>query len=225
MFLSKKLNKMKKKVWIVPLILSVSIAFIALVFHYPVHIENALTLNPEPDFIIQVSWLRIIFEPVLGVLLYLNRSFYAIKELVNTLYWLALLFAFYTIIKCLIIKEKEKVKKFLLLQLANLFILAGICFAILVVIFFIPLHNDRIINKTSDWVLVGTHSHTEFSHDGLISQDGLLKWHMRNGFDAFFITDHNNHKQTLEFVNMRRNREKPGEPVVFCGEEFSGSNH
>jgi hypothetical protein len=135
-----------------------------------------------------------------------------------------LILAVYTLVKSVLLKSGNR-KKFLLAQLVNLLILIGIWFAFFVVMIFIPLPTDKIVNNNTDQVLVTTHTHTEFSHDGLISQEGLLKWHQRNGFDAFFITDHNNHLQTLEFVNMRWNKELPGEPLVFCGEEFSGSNH
>jgi hypothetical protein len=216
---------MNRKIWIIPLALTAVIAFVAVFFHYPVHIENALTLHPEPDFEVQVSWLRIIFEPVLGVLLWFNRAFYALSEIMVLLYWVLGLFVIYTLVQSFRLKGKYQVKRFLVSQLLILPVLVGLWFAFFVILIFVPLHNDRIINKTSDWVLVNTHSHTEFSHDGLISQEGLWKWHKRNGFDAFFITEHNNHNHTLEFVNRQRNNEFPGEPAVFCGEEFSGSNH
>lgn len=215
---------MKRKVWILPLVFSVVIAVLAIVFHYPVHIENALTLQAEAGFGVQSNFWRTLFEPVLGILLYFNRSFYAITEILQTLYWLVLIFAGYTLVKSFLLKGNSR-KRFLLGQLVNLPVLVGIWFAFFVLMIFIPLPNDKIVNNTTDQVLVNTHSHTEFSHDGLISQEGLLKWHKRNGFDAFFITDHNNHRQTLEFVNLRWNKALPGEPVVFCGEEFSGSNH
>ncbi len=215
---------MRLKHFVLPMLAAVAMAVIALFFHYPVHIENALTLQPEAGFGIQTNLWRTIFEPVLGVLLYFNRSFYGITEILQTLFWLLLIYAGYTLVKSFLLKENNR-KKFLVGQLVNLPVLAGIWFALFVVMIFIPLPNDKIVKKTSDWVLVTTHSHTEFSHDGLISQEGLLKWHKRNGFDAFFITDHNNHRQTLEFVNQRWNKVLPGEPVVFCGEEFSGSNH
>lgn len=216
---------MKKKIWIFPLVLSVFVALIAIIFHYPVHIENALTLQPEPGFEVQSNIWRTVFEPVLGILLYFNRTFYTVKESTMVLYWLIALFVVYTVAKGYLTKNIKSRKIFLLSQLANLPILVGIWFSSFVLIIFISLPNDRIVNHTRDMVLVTTHAHTEFSHDGLITQKGLLKWHQRNGFDAFFITDHNNHNRTLEFVNKQLNSNMPGEPVVFCGEEFSGSNH
>jgi hypothetical protein len=215
---------MKRKIWILPLILSVLVATIAVAFHYTVHIENALTLQPEPGFGVETNGWRTVFEPVLGVLLYFNRTFYGVKELTILLYWLIVLFVVYTLTKGYQLKDKIR-KNFLLGQLVNLPILVGVWFAFFVLIIFIPLPNDRIVNNTPDLVLVTTHTHTEYSHDGLMSQKCLLKWHQRNGFDAFFITEHNNHNRTLEFVNTRLTRNITGEPVVFCGEEFSGSNH
>ena len=215
---------MKRKVWILPLVFSVVIAVLAIVFHYPVHIENALTLQPEAGFGVQSNFWRTLFEPVLGVLLYFNRSFYGMEELTAVLLWLLLLWAVYTLSK-IILRKDISLKKYLLTQLVNLLIIVGGWFSFFVVIIFIPLPNDKIENTNENLVLVNTHAHTEFSHDGLISQERLLKWHQRNGFDAFFITDHNNHRQTLEFVNARKDKNLPGKPVVFCGEEFSGSNH
>lgn len=216
---------MNRKNWIISLVSIVFIATIALFFYYPVNIENALTLQPEAGFEIQVSWLRIVFEPVLGILLWFNRAFYALSEIMALLYLMLAAFAFYTLVKIFVLNGKTEVKKFLVSQALNLPVLVGLWFVFLVILIFVPLHNDRIVNKTTDWVLVNTHSHTEFSHDGLISQEGLWKCHKTNGFDAFFITEHNNHNRTLEFVNRQRNNDFPANPAVFCGEEFSGSNH
>ena len=216
---------MNRKIWFVPLGLSLIIALTAILFHYPVHIENALTLEPEAGFEVRLNALKTVFEPVLGILVYFNRALYPIKELQFVLYWIVSIFIIYTLAKALILKERKQQKRFLGRQLVNLPIVIGLGFTFFVIALFIHLPNDRIVNKTEDQVLVTTHTHSEFSHDGLISQKNLLKWHRRNGFDAFFITDHSNHKQTLEYVNARRNKELPGEPFVFCGEEFSGSNH
>lgn len=216
---------MDKKTWFVALALSVFVALTAVLFHYPVHIQNALTMQPEPGFDVHVSGWRTIFEPFLGVLLYFNRAFYAVEEFIVLLYWLVGLFVVFVLVRSFSLKDKKQLKPFLAGRLISLIILIGLWFAVFMLIIFVPLPNDRIVNKTTDWVLVTTHSHTEFSHDGLISQEGLLKWHQRSGFDAFFITEHNNHNRTLEFVNSRLNRNLAGEPVVFCGEEFSGSNH
>jgi hypothetical protein len=109
--------------------------------------------------------------------------------------------------------------------LFNLLLVVGIWFSVFVVMIFIPLPNNVIVNNSKEWVLVTTHSHTDYSHDGLISEQRLKNWHQRNGFDALFITDHNNHSRTLEFVKAQPDHQHPGSPEVFAGEEFSGTNH
>ncbi len=44
--------------------------------------------------------------------------------------------------------------------------------------------------------------------------EGLQKWHEKNGFDAFFITDHNHHQKTLEAVKAQEQGMLPGEPLM-----------
>lgn len=210
---------------IIPLAIISTIAIIAFLFPYQVHIENALTLEPETNFDLKISFVRIVFEPILGLLLYFNRSFYALEEIIQLLYWLFAFFALNLLIKKLRLKEKNKFNSYFKKQLILLPVLIGCWFTFLVIVIFIPHQNDQIINKSKNWVLVGSHSHTEYSHDGMISQENLWKWHKKNGFDAFFITEHNNHNQTLKFVNKHKNKVIQEKPVVFCGEEFSGSNH
>lgn len=201
------------------------ITLISLLFHYPVHIADALTLGTLPEYEIHISVWRILFEPVLGVLLFFNRAFYAISEFQLILVWILIIFIVHSIFKSISIKDKPAKKKFIISQLINLPLVIGLWFTVFVIIIFIPLPNNTIINNSTNSVLVTTHSHTEYSHDGLISQENQWKWHKRNGFDAFFITEHNNHDKTLDFVNAQRNNEFPMEPLVLCGEEFSGTNH
>ena len=203
----------------------ICIAAISLFFHFPIHIADAITLEAQPEYEIHISLWRILFEPILGILLFFNRSLYALAEIQVLLYWILALYIIYCLIKAILIPDAQSRKKFIFRQLANIPIVIGLWFAIFAVIIFIPLPNNTIVNNAPNTILVTTHSHTEFSHDGLMSQEGLWKWHKRNGFDAFFITDHNNHDRTLDFVEAQRNHEFPIEPLVMCGEEFSGSNH
>jgi len=215
-------NKIQK---FLPGLVIASIILVSVGFHYSIHIQNALTLDSAPEFGIQISIWRILFEPVLGILLFFNRSFHTLTELRYLLFWILAIFMIYTLVKSVLIKDKLVRRKFIIGQLVVIPIVIGLWFALLVIIIFIPLPNNTIVNNSADKILVTTHSHTDYSHDGLISQEGLWEWHKRNGFDAFFITDHNNHDHTLDFVQDQRDHKFPGEPLVMCGEEFSGSNH
>ncbi|NOR75948.1 MAG: hypothetical protein GQ525_12405, partial [Draconibacterium sp.] len=182
-----------------------AIIFVSLLFHYSIHITSALTLETLSEYGIQISAWRIVFEPFIGVLLFFNRAFFAIDEFKFVLYWILGFYLIYSFVKPFLIDNKKSTKKFIVTQLLNLPLIVGLWFVAFVIIIFIPLPNNTIVNNAENTILVNTHSHNEFSHDGLISQEGLWKWHKRNGFDAFYITDHNNHDKTFDFVQEQRN--------------------
>jgi len=104
-------------------------------------------------------------------------------------------------------------------------LIVSLWLGLLVLIIFIALPANTIQNDRENAVLINTHSHSEYSHDGIISQKRLQKWHGKHNFDAFFITDHNHHEKTMEAVQAQRDGNFPSEPLIICGEEFSGSNH
>ncbi|MFK5973510.1 MAG: PHP domain-containing protein [Flavobacteriaceae bacterium] len=199
------------------------IVILATFFHFQLYFENVLTLAPETDYGIRMSIWRIVFEPLLGLLLYFNRSIYALKELSLTGLWIFIFYIGFSAIK--IFRARTERIKMLLKKLADVFLLIGSCFAIFVLILFIPLPNNTIVNNSKDSILVTTHAHTEFSHDGLTSQENMWKWHQRNGFDAFFITDHANHKKSLAFAQAQKDGDFSIAPLVLVGQEYSASNH
>jgi len=214
--------KIRKYILLIVIITIISIAFF---FPYSVHIQDALTLQPDPEFGIKISPWRIVFEPILGLLLFFNRSLYALDELLILLYWILGFYLSYVTLRYLISKNITSNKKYIINQIINLPLVVGIWFSFYVLIIFIPLPNNTIINNSEGSVLVSTHSHSEFSHDGLISQKGLWEWHNRNNFDAFFITDHSNHAKTYELAEKQRLNKFPQNPIIMTGEEYSGTNH
>jgi hypothetical protein len=203
------------------------IIIISSVFSYPIRIVDALTLQTATGFDVHIPVLRILFEPFLGPVLFFIRRFYPVDEVMQLLWLVLLLYVVYSVVQLILIKNRRDNYRFLLSQAVNLPFVIGLWFTFLLIIVFVSvrLPNNTIENNTRDKVLVTTHSHSEFSHDGLISQTDLWEWHKYNNFDAFFITDHNTHKKTLEFAQKQRAGNFPSEPLVMCGEEFSGSNH
>lgn len=216
-----KIKMLKKSFVAIPILI---IAFLALFFHLDIHIVDALSLKPVPEYDIHIPMVRLLFEPVLGPLLYLNRAIYPLQELPIALLWILGLYVCLGLIRIYIVAASFR-RQAALRFLGNLPLLIGICFSIFIVILFIRLPNNTIVNNTSDEILVTTHAHTEYSHDGLISQEKMWAWHKRNGFDAFFITEHANHKKTLGFAAKQRNKQFPIAPLIMTGQEHSGSNH
>ena len=161
------------------------IIILSTIFHYSIYIEDALTLEALPEYGISISIWRILTEPITGLLLYFNRMLYPLDELYITIAWVLFIFIFYSLVKVSILKEEKK--KYILSQIINLPLIFGLAFTAFVIIIFIPMPNNTIVNNSANSVLVTTHSHSEYSHDGLISQQGLWQWHKRNGFDAFLL--------------------------------------
>ncbi len=209
------------------ILLAALVVIPALFFPYHVHIENVLTGQPAEQFGVRISPWRVVLEPLVGPMLFAQRGDQPMVEMAVALLWL--LAGILTLGVLNMWRQKNGLASALgrgvLQWLGRAPIVVILWLALLTIIIFTPLPNNRIANNDADALLLNTHSHTEWSHDGLVYQQELMRWHKRNGFDAFFITDHNNHGKTLAFVERQKNGEIADHPLVLCGEEFSGSNH
>jgi len=219
------MDKKIKKILIATLTAMVVVVVIPLAAHYPPRIIDALTLQPVEGYDVHVPWFRILFEPFLGLLLFFNRSLYALTEVPYVLVWLFGVYLLYFLWRGALIGDRRVRRRWYGGRVVDIPLVAGLLLTLFVVMIFLRLPGNTIVNNTKDDILVTTHCHTEWSHDGLIPQQAQWRWHRRNGFDAFFITDHNVHDKTLEFVRAQRRGEVPAQPLVMGGEEFSGSNH
>ncbi|RLD33070.1 MAG: hypothetical protein DRI73_06070 [Bacteroidetes bacterium] len=166
---NKRMKQINKTKILIPAIILAAIILVSVLFHYTIHIADALTLEALSEYEINISIWRILFEPVLGVLLFFNRSFYALEEFIFVLYWVLAVFILYSLIKFILIKDGKGKKSFIIRQLVNFPIIIGLWFTLFIIIIFIPLPNNTIINNAPNTILVTTHSHSEYSHDGLIS--------------------------------------------------------
>ena len=222
-------GKSNKNSYFAIIIFLFSILILGLAFNNPIHIVNGLNEAPETGFEAQISILRILFEPIFGPLLFYLRADQPLKEFVILMIWLMIGMFVYAIVSSLISGAPNKRLRTLVRNLLQWVLKLPIVFiiwvALLIVIIFFPLPSNTIKNNNTDMILVNFHSHTEYSHDGIISLSGLLQWHQRNGFDAFFISEHNHHTNTLKAVQAQRKGNLASNPFILCGQEYSGSNH
>jgi hypothetical protein len=201
---------------------------LATLFHHPIRIVDALTSEPVTGFGIMISAWRVIFEPFLGPLLFYLRADQSLLEYSVLLFWILSLTLVIRLSRVILKRGNRTVRNIpgeLLSWLKTTPLIISIWLGLLWCIIFMWLPANTIVNHREDSILVNMHSHTEYSHDGIISTERLQKWHGRNGFDAFFITDHNHHQKTVEAVKAQEGGRLPKEPLILCGEEFSGSNH
>jgi len=203
------------------------IIMLAFVFHYPIQIVDALSSEPVPGFEVKISIWHVIFEPFIGLLLFYLRADQPFLEFTVLLIWIISLLLIIPFVSTLSKKGRKAttIQHKFLTWLKNIPLVLSIWSGLLLLIIFASLPSNTIVNNLDNTILINTHSHTEFSHDGIISQAGLQKWHKRNGVDAFFITDHNHHKKTMEAVKAQEDGKLPASPMILSGEEYSGSNH
>ncbi|GGW23386.1 PHP domain-containing protein [Arenibacter certesii] len=219
---------MRKEKWdeiIIGIVGPLLLLILVLLFPFPIEIINALTVQPVADFSIHIPVWRMLFEPIFGPLLFFNRAVDPLREIPIAILWMLFLYSGYRLMQLKTLPSKSLKRKKLIKMFGDIPLLLAVGFAFFLVMLFIPLPNNTIVNNSKNDILVTTHSHTEYSHDGLTTQKNMWEWHKRNGFDAFFITDHANYNKTMEFSRQQRDNKFPLTPMVMVGQEHSGSNH
>jgi len=195
------------------------IAAISLFFHYTPAIRDAVSQLPAQGFDLRISWWRVLFEPLVGPLIFLLRSTKPISLYGALFIWLLVL--------ALAGGWKKHASVIVNLKrwLRSWPLYFGCAVALFLLAVFAPLPGETIVNQRPEVILVNLHSHSHYSHDGIISPKGQLAWHRRQGFDAFFLTEHNHFTKTLEIVEQQRSGRLPEHPQIMAGMEYSGSNH
>ncbi|HOT98376.1 MAG TPA: hypothetical protein PLG50_15105 [bacterium] len=193
----------------------------------PPWIEDALTQQPAAGYSVHIPRLHLLFEPLLGPLFFFSRADTPLPLVLWLLFWLCAAILSAHAIKALQsgLRPADALANGLRKGLFWLPVTFILVVGVLLIFLFSPLPDNTITGHGEDIVLVNFHSHSYYSHDGLISPLRLLRWHKRNGFDAFFLTEHNTHTRTLNLVAEQRAGRLEGEPLIITGEEYSGSNH
>ena len=189
--------------------------------HAPPYMQNILTSEIDTSVEIMIHPVRIVVEPLIGFLLFLGRGINPLQEFLVLILWffvLDLVFILRSGGTSLISRSLGRWSGRIILHLA-------VWSGVLLIILFGHLPANSVANLSNDQALVNIHSHTDYSHDGLVSHHGLHAWHERNGFDAYFLTEHNHHAFTLQWVEKQTKNEISEHPVVMAGQEYSGSNH
>ncbi len=189
--------------------------------HAPPHMQNILTGQNDSSVKIVIHPVRIVFEPLIGFLLFLVRGIRPLHEFSVLILWVIvidLIFMQRSWGGASILKSLGRWSGRIVLHLA-------VWSGLLLIMLFGHLPANSVANLSDEQALVNIHSHTNHSHDGLVSHQGLHAWHERNGFDAYFLTEHNHHASTLQWVQKQTRNEISDHPVVLAGQEYSGSNH
>ena len=210
------------------LVIGIMIALAAF-FHHGVYLTDALTDQRIDDINVIISPWRVIFEPVMGPLMFCLRGHDTLVEFMVLMVWVLGILLLIGLIRNMRIIPGSIFRRLglaLVRWLAIVPVVLILWIGLTLLMIFAPLPTNIIRCNRDNTALVNFHSHTYYSHDGLISPENLVKWHQRNGFDAFFITEHNHHNKTLKFIAARDAILTGDEKIcVLPGQEYSGSNH
>lgn len=209
------------KKYLLPVLAIAILVVLSIVFHYQVHIEDVLTKQPAEGFGVHLSPWRIALEPFIGWMFFFLRADQPLVEIVVLMLWAMLL----ALPMALLQKTGQRTGIRLKRWLVTLPVILTLTITIIVALVFFPWPDSTIVNHTPDRILVNTHSHTWYSHDGMASPQRVMAWHRRNGYEAFFLTEHNHHGNTLKLLEQQRQGNLPPTPLMLCGQEYSGSNH
>jgi len=193
----------------------------------PPYIEDAVTRSAASGFGIHIPPGRIVFEPFLGPLLFFLRADQALLVYLFLAFWSMVAFLAGRMLheKRTRSRWSDAIRTGFAQGVLWLPVILILFVATMLFILFSPLPSNTITHNDPDVVLVNFHSHTYNSHDGVISPWRLIDWHERNGFDAFFLTEHNHHTITLELAQQQIDSLLPPAPLLLVGQEYSGSNH
>jgi hypothetical protein len=202
-----------------PILIVVLLLLVVLFLPFPSQIIDAVTQTPAAGYSVNVSAWRIILEPFTGPPIFMMRSQEPLKLYIAAFLWII---AGLLIVALL---RQGFSGRVLLAWFKKIPIYISLFISVLLVIIFAPLPGEVIVNHHEDTILVNFHSHSYYSHDGLISPQGQVRWHKHQNFDAFFLSEHNHHDQTLPLVQSQYGRDMEDQPLILPAQEYSGSNH
>ncbi len=143
---------------------------------------NAATDMPIHNFKLLMPAMNQVFAPFIGIPIYLSTNHYLKQESIALFTWGLLFVLFFVFIK-------NRYSKLLVYIIGYVF-----AFSLFIVyILFTPFPLLRIA-PNRNYCIVDPHSHTFYSHDGLVNPLQNLDWHAKQGFDAWFVTEHYNIK-------------------------------
>jgi hypothetical protein len=155
---------------------------------------------------IEVPFSAYLLEPLVGISQYFWRFSRVRFQTLSWLAWMILISLFL---------NRRKRRNMVRGVAKSILIFVLVCFFIILV----PLPKYSLQSETSDNVLIDLHSHTTYSHEGLVTPEENIRWHLAHGFSVLAITDH---PRVLEGAKRAREiaQKKYPQSVVIFGQEI-----
>ncbi len=144
---------------------------------------DAATYVPVKGFSLIVPRIVTILEPFIGIPLYLSTTHYIKAESISIFVWGLVLVVLYAVVK----RRPRRIPVYLVSYLLGFSLFA---FYIL----FIRFPLLKVVPHDPAQCLIDPHSHTDYSHDGLVTPWQNIRYHVEQGFTAWYVTEHYNIK-------------------------------
>ncbi len=172
------------------------------------------------DFSIQKDFNHTFFAPFLDVASYFCQMQNLKTQLLSYVSWFFVInFLIYFGLK---FYKKDELKVFFTFNPFPIFFikLFVILWLLIVYVVFFPYLGNKLQKLNPDDIAVDFHSHTYYSWDAISSFKRSLNYHKSNGFDAYFVTEHNSFLPNLTNVESLKRQDI----FVGFGEEVPDSS-
>jgi hypothetical protein len=215
---------MKKINWILASLCAIAAA--SFIFYDPAPLVDLVSGARVYDFAIKWPSVRVLTEPFYAFAFYaltLNRDFYK-PAIISWALWV-LLAAF---IYC------RATNKNLINSAVRFFYSLILLLTVFMLVVLLPLPGPKLL-KPRGYAAIDVHSHTVNSHDNISTPLSNLEFHLSQGYDSFFITEHNHSEGFRKFPMKERLKTvfpgvqmqtKDGVSVlILSGKEFLASQY
>jgi len=144
-----------------------------------------------------------IFTPFTDFPLYFINAFYPSGQLLSLFIWLTLIWLIYGIIRF-----RNHIKEMTFIIIRGIFVIFISLLLLIICGVFLPVQRYKLTPKNSDSILMDIHSHTIYSHDGIVTPFYNFQWHKNYGFHCWAITEHSHTGPATIFQEeiIRRNK-------------------
>jgi len=151
-------------------------------FNSLINVETGSAVN-DAEIIIHI--LNKIFAPFFDLPSYFLTLPYPRTQIISWLLWLLAVWVIYSLIRLKGRWTKKSLSLFRGMTVITVSFLLFILYCI-----FCPLPQNLLKSKNPDEFFIDLHSHTIYSHDGIVTPERSFYWHVNHGFNGWATTEH-----------------------------------
>ncbi|MBN1445844.1 MAG: hypothetical protein JW957_07030 [Candidatus Omnitrophica bacterium] len=164
----------------------ISVILLLLAFpEVPRSLINSATGAAAADVELIVPLVNRIFSPFLDFPFYFSNFIRPRMQILSWIIWLSAIWIIFALtgLKGPRTKKTGKILRGMVVTAVSFSLFIIYCILV-------PLPKYRLTSDKPGEVFVDLHSHTFFSHDGIVTSERSLSWHLNCGFEGWALTEH-----------------------------------